>query len=122
MSDSSETGSATSEFVLVALPMLSIFLASFAIVLSGYVKTVILDATIEGARYAALADQDLAAGALRARQLISSALGAGWQVEISGSYTKLTNPAELELTTKTQLPFGLAPLVISSRALSEADR
>jgi len=54
-SASRQEGSAVTDFVLVAFPMLAIFVATISITLGSYARLVLLDSTIEGARFAALA-------------------------------------------------------------------
>jgi hypothetical protein len=50
---------------------------------------VLLDSTIEGARYAALADQDLASGIARTKKLVADALGPGITVDVSGKLSRI---------------------------------
>ena len=92
-SASRSDGSAVTDFVLVAFPMLAIFVATISITLGSYARVVLLDSTIEGARYAALADQDLASGIARTKKLVADALGPGITVDVSG---KLSSIGEVE--------------------------
>ena len=87
-SASKQDGSAVTDFVLVAFPMLTIFVATISISLGAYARLVLLDSTIEGARFAALADQDIAAGVAKTKQLVAAALGPGLSVNVSGSLSK----------------------------------
>ena len=87
-SASKQDGSAVTDFVLVAFPMLAIFVATISISLGAYARLVLLDSTIEGARFAALADQDIAAGVAKTKQLVAAALGPGLSVNVSGSLSK----------------------------------
>ncbi len=87
-SASKQDGSAVTDFVLVAFPMLAIFVATISISLGAYARLVLLDSTIEGARFAALADQDIAAGVAKTKQLVAAALGPGLSVKVSGSLSK----------------------------------
>jgi hypothetical protein len=87
-SASRQDGSAVTDFVLVAFPMLAIFVATISISLGAYARLVLLDSTIEGARFAALADQDIASGVAKAKQLVAAALGPGLSVNVSGSLSK----------------------------------
>jgi hypothetical protein len=68
--------------------MLAIFVATISISLGAYARLVLLDSTIEGARFAALADQDIAAGVAKTKQLVAAALGPGLSVNVSGSLSK----------------------------------
>ncbi len=87
-SASRQDGSAVTDFVLVAFPMLAIFVATISISLGAYARLVLLDSTIEGARFAALADQDIASGVAKTKQLVAAALGPGLSVHVSGSLSK----------------------------------
>ncbi len=87
-SASKQDGSAVTDFVLVAFPMLAIFVATISISLGAYARLVLLDSTIEGARFAALADQDIAAGVAKTKKLVAAALGPGLSVNVSGSLSK----------------------------------
>ena len=87
-SASRQDGSAVTDFVLVAFPMLAIFVATISISLGAYARLVLLDSTIEGARFAALADQDIASGVAKTKQLVAAALGPGVSVNVSGSLSK----------------------------------
>ena len=87
-SASRQDGSAVTDFVLVAFPMLAIFVATISISLGAYARLVLLDSTIEGARFAALADQDIASGVAKTKQLVAAALGPGLSVNVAGSVSK----------------------------------
>ena len=86
---SRQDGSAVTDFVLVAFPMLAIFVATISITLGSYARLVLLDATIEGARFAALADQDIASGIAKTKQLVAATLGAGLTVNVAGSVSRI---------------------------------
>ena len=86
---SRQDGSAVTDFVLVAFPMLAIFVATISITLGSYARLVLLDATIEGARFAALADQDIASGIAKSKQLVAATLGDGLTVNVAGSVSRI---------------------------------
>lgn len=68
------------------------------------VRNTVQDAAGEGARFAALADNDLADGVARTSDLITSALGPEYAVSISATYgTYLGHPATV-ITVTTPLP------------------
>jgi hypothetical protein len=69
--------------------MLAIFVATVSITLGSYARLVLLDSTIEGARFAALADQDIASGIEKTKQLVASALGPGLAVNVTGSVSRI---------------------------------
>jgi hypothetical protein len=68
--------------------MLAIFVATVSITLGSYARLVLLDSTIEGARFAALADQDITAGIAKTKQLVATALGPGLSVNVEGSVSR----------------------------------
>ena len=62
------------------------------------------DAAAEGARFGALADNSLADGIVRTRDLITTALGAGYAGDVTASYgTYLGSPAAV-VTVRAPLP------------------
>jgi hypothetical protein len=69
--------------------MLAIFVATISITLGSYARLVLLDATIEGARFATLADQDIASGIAKSKQLVAATLGAGLTVNVAGSVSRI---------------------------------
>jgi Flp pilus assembly protein TadG len=71
----SSRGSAVVEFILVSVPLLLLSMSVVAVGLSSFAMAVLRDSAIEGARYAALADQNSAAGCLRASLLANQAIG-----------------------------------------------
>lgn len=98
-SASRQEGSAVADFVLVAFPMLAIFVATISITLGSYARLVLLDSTIEGARFAALADQDIDSGIAKTRQLVAAALGPGLSVSVVGSLSKLGSVESVRLVS-----------------------
>ena len=98
-SASRQEGSAVADFVLVAFPMLAIFVATITITLGSYARLVLLDSTIEGARFAALADQDIDSGIAKTRQLVAAALGPGLRVNVVGSLSKLGSVESVRLVS-----------------------
>ena len=122
-SASREDGSAVTDFVLVAFPMLAIFVATTSITLGSYARVVLLDSTIEGARYAALADQDIAAGIAKTKKLVASALGPALSVNVAGSATRIGTLESVRLVST--LGLSLIPdssvLSVSSVATREIE-
>jgi hypothetical protein len=68
--------------------MLAIFVATISLTLGSYARLVLLDSTIEGARFAALADQSISSGIVKTKQLVASALGPGLTVSVAGSVSR----------------------------------
>lgn len=85
---SNQKGSAVTDFVLVAFPMLAIFSMTVSITLGSYARVVLLDATIEGARYAALADQTIAEGISRTKKIVADTLGSAVVVNVDAVLEK----------------------------------
>ena len=122
-SASKERGSAVTDFVLVAFPMLAIFSATISITLGSYARVVLLDATIEGARFAALADQDIASGIVNTQKLITGSLGPAAKVEVVGSTTRIGTIESIRLVSSLRLailPAGTL-LTVSSVATREVE-
>ena len=120
-SASRERGSAVTDFVLVAFPMLAIFSATISITLGSYARVVLLDATIEGARFAALADQNLESGILKTQQLVAGSLGNAAKVQVEGSMTRIGNIDSIRLVSTLGLVIlpGSKFLNVSSVATRE---
>ncbi|MET1044544.1 MAG: TadE family protein [Microbacteriaceae bacterium] len=120
----SERGSAPAEFAMVAALLTVLTLSVIQLGLALHVRNTVLDAAAEGARYAALADTALGDGAARTRDLIDTALGAGYAVDISASEGRyLGHPAAI-VTVRSPLPLiGLVgvdgALEVSGRAAIE---
>lgn len=96
---SDQRGSAVTDFVLIAFPILAIFSATVSITLGSYARIVLLDATIEGARYASLADQDIDNGISRTKQLVTASLGKGVAVEVQGAKVRVGDVEAIRLVS-----------------------
>jgi hypothetical protein len=120
-SASKADGSAVTDFVLVAFPMLAIFVATTSITLGSYARVVLLDSTIEGARYAALADQDIASGIAKTKQLVAAALGPAVIVDVSGSRYRIGDIESVRLVSTLGLNLlpGRTLMKVSSVATRE---
>lgn len=102
--DAAELGSAAVEFVLVGSLLTVLTLSVIQLGLALLVRNTIQDAASEGARFAALADNGLQDGVVRARELIETALGPGYAQDVSASYgSYLGHPAAV-VTIRTPLP------------------
>jgi len=89
---------------LLTVLTLSVLQLGFAL----HIRNTVLDAAAEGARFAALADNELGDGVVRTRDLITSALGPGYARHVSiASDVYRGHPAAI-VTVRTPLPlFGL---------------
>ena len=120
---SKEQGSAVTDFVLVAFPMLAIFSATISITLGSYARVVLLDATIEGARFAALADQDIASGIAKTRALVAGSLGLAASLEVEGNSNRIGTIESIRLVSSLGLSIlpGTKFLSVSSVATREVE-
>lgn len=118
---SRERGSAIADFVLVAFPMLALFIGTVSVSFASYARTVILDATIEGARFAALADQNTAAGIQRTKQLVQSSLGTAFVVEVVASSVRIGSIESIRFVSSAELNLvpGTKIMTVSSVATRE---
>lgn len=99
-----DTGTAVAEFVMVSALLTVLTLSVIQLGLALHIRNTVLDAAAEGARFAALADNQLADGVSRTRDLISVALGPDYATDVTastGSY--LGHPAAI-VTVRTPLP------------------
>jgi tetrahydromethanopterin S-methyltransferase subunit E len=101
--------------------MLALFVGTVTIGLASYARTVILDATIEGARFAALADQSLAAGAQKTRELVQATLGSAIYLDVSSSSSRLGRVESIRFVSSASFDFlpETTFLIVSSVATRE---
>lgn len=118
---SRERGSAIADFVLVAFPMLALFVGTVSVSFASYARTVILDATIEGARFAALADQNTPAGIQKTKQLVQSSLGTALVVEVVASSVRIGSIESIRFVSSAELNLvpGTKIMTVSSVATRE---
>lgn len=86
---SRDSGSAITDFVMVVFPLLAIFVATISISFVAYARTVLLDATIEGARYAALADQNIESGIAKTSNMVRDSIGQAISITVTGEISKV---------------------------------
>lgn len=79
----SDKGSAALDFVLVSVPMLLMSLGVIATCLAAFILGVIRDSAVEGARFAALADQSAGSGCLRAQMLVDKLLAPAFPRQVN---------------------------------------
>lgn len=70
------------------------------------VRNTLIDAAAEGAHIAALADNTLADGGERTRQLIGSALGEGYAKDVSSAYGTYRGVPAVIVTIRAPLPLA----------------
>jgi Flp pilus assembly protein TadG len=99
-----ERGSAAAEFVMIGALLTVLTLSVMQLGLALHIRNTVTDAAAEGARFGALADNSLADGIVRTRDLITTALGPGYAGDVTASYgTYLGSPAAV-VTVRTPLP------------------
>ncbi len=92
-----ERGSAVFEFVLISAPLVLLAVTSISVTLASFTLMMLRDSAIEGARFAALADQDSAAGCLRAREQITATFKGKLRADIR-CRTESDNQEIVEIT------------------------
>jgi Flp pilus assembly protein TadG len=99
-----DTGSAAAEFVMVGALLTVLTLSVIQLGLALHIRNTVTDAAAEGARFGALADNSLADGIERTRDLVSTALGPGYAQDVTATYgSYLGHPAAI-VTVRTPLP------------------
>jgi hypothetical protein len=99
-----DAGSAAAEFVMVAALLTVLTLGVLQLGVALLVRNTTLDAAAEGARYGALADNDPADGVARTRQLITTAIGAGYADDVRVSTGEWMGHPAVTVTVRTTLP------------------
>jgi hypothetical protein len=103
-----DDGSAPAEFVLVGALLTVMTLSVLQLGLTLHIRNTVIDAAAEGARYGALADNTLADGVTRTKDLISSAIGSEYAEDVTASYGSFLGAPSAVVTVRTPLPlFGL---------------
>jgi hypothetical protein len=118
--DKSQLGSAVVEFVLISVPLVLLAVTTVTIALTSFVSMVIRDSAVEGARFAALADQNSDSGCLRAQQLISAALMGKFVPKVSCH--SLDGLEEIVMVNGRLQMFGFLPGVRDLSAIGRAPR
>jgi Flp pilus assembly pilin Flp len=80
-----DAGAAVADFALVAGLVTLVFVAVVQLAVVLHVRNTLVDCASEAARYGALADRDPAAGARRARQLISADLSPDYAGDVTAA-------------------------------------
>ena len=99
-----ERGSAPAEFVMVGALLTVLTLAVVQLGLALLVRNTLIDAAAEGAHVAALADNTLADGAERTRELVSTAIGREYAGDISAQYGVHRGTTAVTVTVRAPLP------------------
>ena len=99
-----DRGSAPVEFVLVGVLLTLVTLSVLQVAFALHIRTTLIDAAAEGARFAALADSSLPAGIARSRELISAALGESYAQSISAGMGAYGGHPVVIITVRSPLP------------------
>lgn len=92
------------EFVLVAALVLVLFLGVVQVAFAMHVRALAVDAAAEGARVAARADRDLAAGERRTRDLLGASLSGRYARDVVARSATLDGLPVVEVTVRAPLP------------------
>ncbi len=119
-----DRGSAPVEFVLVSVLLTLVTLSVLQVAFALHIRTTLIDAAAEGARFAALADSSLPAGIERSRELITAALGESYAQSISAGTGAFSGHPVVIIKVRSPLPLigmiGLDDtLEVSGRAALE---
>ena len=99
-----DRGSAPVEFVLVGVLLTLVTLSVLQVAFALHIRTTLIDAAAEGARFAALADSSLPAGIERSRELITAALGESYAQSISAGTGAFGGHPVVIITVRSPLP------------------
>jgi hypothetical protein len=101
--------------------MLALFVGTVSVSFASYARTVILDATVEGARFASLADQTTDAGIEKTKNLVRSSLGPAFVVTVAASSVSLGSVESIRFVSSAEFEFapGTKILTVSSVATRE---
>lgn len=122
-----DRGSAAAEFSLVGVLLVLVALSVIQIALAMHVRTTLLDAAAEGARFGALADRVPADGVARTRELIAEAIGSEYATDVSVAAGSWRGFPTVEITVRAPLPvvglLGVGDgIEVSGRAVREVLR
>jgi Flp pilus assembly protein TadG len=99
-----DSGTAVVEFVLVSALLTILTLSVIQLGLAMHIRNTVLDAAAEGARFAALADNELPDGVARTRDLITAALGPDYARDVTASLGSYLGHPAAAVTVRTPLP------------------
>lgn len=118
-----DRGSGVAEFALVMPLLLLVALAVIQLILVLHVRSTLTAAAAEGARSAALAGSNLAAGERRTQEVLADALGGGSATSVSAHHVRLGDAPAIQVRIRARLPlfgmFGPETLVVTGHALRE---
>jgi hypothetical protein len=113
-----DRGSAPVEFLLVSVLLVLVAVSVVQLALALHVRNTLLDAAAEGARFAALAGNDLDDGVARTNDLIGTAIGPAYSGGVTASYGERLGFRSTEIRVSAPLP--LLGLIGPDRTLEVA--
>jgi hypothetical protein len=119
-----ERGSAPAEFVMVGALLTMLTLSVLQLGFALHIRNTVIDAAAEGARFAALADNELSDGVTRTQDIISTALSPGYAQDVDAAHGEFRGHPVVIITVHAPLPLlGFAgiqnALHVSGRAALE---
>lgn len=119
-----ERGSAPAEFVMVGALLTMLTLSVLQLGFALHIRNTVIDAAAEGARFAALADNQLSDGVTRTKDIIATALSAGYAQDVTAGRGEFRGHPVVIITVHAPLPLlGFAgienALDVSGRAVLE---
>ena len=99
-----DAGTAVAEFVMVSALLTILTLSVIQLGLALHIRNTVLDAAAEGARFAALADNELSDGVARTRDLIIVALGPDYATNVTASTGSYLGHPAAAVTVRAPLP------------------
>jgi hypothetical protein len=104
-SSKKENGSAGVDFILTATPLTLVFISAISICSSAYVLGVIRDSAVEGARFAALADQSSTDGCQKALSLMKQVLVSVIDPRVSCRLVDINSSSFEKVEIEVSVPF-----------------
>ncbi|TXK19790.1 TadE/TadG family type IV pilus assembly protein [Homoserinibacter sp. GY 40078] len=99
-----DRGSAPAEFVFVGALLTGVALAVLQLTLALHVRTTVLDAAAEGARYGSLADKSPHDARARAAELITAAIGEQYAAHITVEEERWRDHSAVVVRVEAPLP------------------
>lgn len=113
-----DAGSAAVDFILTAIPLCLVFLSVISISASSYVLGIIRDSAVEGARYAALADQSSVAGCQKAQFLMQQVLVINLNPQVKCTLVQINSKNYETVRIEVSIPFA-TPLLKTKSLMAE---
>lgn len=117
----SERGSATAEFTMIASLLLALCLAVVQVAGMIHVRNTLVDAASTGARFGALHDRTADEGLARTRELIGTSVSGRYAEDVSYDYRDVAEGRTLRVTVRARYPVlgvlgGVGELEVSGSA------